>query len=146
MESQLTIQAFCEDDGLLSINSHAASWGFVGKTQVYTTYEALEKWAKELSDLPLLAGQSADFQAGAPNSYAYLGVTISVLDSVGHCQCRVALESNSVHTLTSKNKLQVEILIEPNAIDQFISGLTAIVQTKTQGEACLLGINGLAPS
>jgi hypothetical protein len=56
MESQLTIQALWEDDGLLTIDSHAASWGFVGKTQVYTSYEALEKWAKELAALPLVAG------------------------------------------------------------------------------------------
>lgn len=138
MGSQLTIQALWEDDGLLTIDSHAESWGFVGKTQVYTTYRALEKWAEELADLPLVAGQSVGFQAGQRNSYAYLDVTISVLDSAGHCQCRVAFESNSVHTWESKNKLEVEILIEPNAIDRFVTELAAIVQTKNQGEACLL--------
>lgn len=146
MESQLTIQPLYEDDGLLTIDSRAASWGFVGKTQVYTTYEALEKWAKELAVLPLVAGQSVSFQAGERNSYAYLGVTISVLDSVGHCQCRVAFESSSVHTWESKNKLEVEILTEPNAIDRFVTGLVAIVQTKNQGEACLLGVDSLTPT
>ena len=146
MESKLTIQALWEDDGLLTIDSHAANWGFVGKTQVYTTYEALEKWAKELDALPLIAGQSVDFQAGERNSYAYLGVTISVLDSVGHCQCRVAFESSSVHTWESKNKLEVEIPTEPNAIDRFVAGLMAIVQTKNQGEACLLGVDSLPPT
>lgn len=146
MESQLTIQALWEDDGLLTIDSHAASWGFVGKTQVYTTYEALEKWAKELAALPLIAGQSVGFQAGERNSYAYLGVTISVLDSVGHCQCRVAFESSSVHTWESNNKLEVEILTEPNAIDRFVAGLMTIVQTKNQGEACLLGVDSLPPT
>lgn len=143
MESQLMIQALWEDDGLLTIESHAASWGFVGKTQVYTTYEALEKWAKELAALPLVAGQSVDFQGGEQNNYAYIGVTISVLDSVGHCQCRVVFESNSVHTWESKNKLEVEILIEPNAIDRFVTGLVAIVRTKNRGEARLLGIDSL---
>ena len=146
MESQLTIQALWEDDGLLTIDSHAASWGFVGKTQVYTTCEALEKWAKELAGLPLIAGQSVGFQAGERNSYAYLGVTISVLDSVGHCQCRVAFESNSVHTWESKNKLEVEILTEPNAIDRFVAGIMAIVRTKNQGEAFLLGVDSLPPT
>lgn len=146
MESQLTIQVLWEEDGLLTIDSHAASWGFVGKTQVYTTYEALEKWAKALAALPLVAGQAVDFQAGERNSYAYLGVRISVLDSAGHCQCRVAFESSSVHTWESKNKLEVEILIEPNAIDRFITGLTAIVQTKNQGQACLLGVDSLTPT
>jgi len=146
MESQLTIQAVWEDDGLLTIDSHAASWGFVGKTQVYTTYEALEKWAKELAAIPLVAGQSVGFQAGERDSYAYLGVTISVLDSVGHCQCCVAFESSSVHTWESKNKLEVEILTEPNAIDRFVAGLLAIVQTKNQGEAFLLGVDTLPPT
>lgn len=143
MKSQLTIQALWEDDGLLTIDSHAASWGFVGKTQVYSNYEALEKWAKDLAALPLVAGQSVGFQAGQRNSYAYLGVTISVLDSAGHCQCRVALESNATHTRESKNKLEVEILIEPNAIDRFVTGLMAIIQTKNRGEACLLGVDSL---
>lgn len=146
MESQLTIQALWEDDGLLTIDSHAASWGFVGKTQVYTTYVALEKWAKELAALPLTAGQSVGFQAGERNSYAYLGVEISVLDSGGHCQCRVAFESNSVDTWESKNKLEVEILTEPNAIDRFVAGIMAIVQTKNQGKASLLGVDGLPPT
>lgn len=146
MESQLTIRALWEDDGLLTIDSHAASWGFVGKTQVYTTYAALQKWAKELAALSLITGQSVGFQAGERNSYAYLGVTISVLDSLGHCQCRVAFESNSVHTWESKNKLEVEILVEPNAIDRFVTGLVAVVQTKNQGEACLLGVDSLPPT
>lgn len=106
-----------------------------------STYEALEKWAKELAALPLVAGHSVGFQAGERNGYAYLEVTVSVLDSVGHCQCRVAVESSSVHTWESKNKLEVEILTEPNAIDRFVTGLVAIVQTKNQGEACLLGID-----
>lgn len=139
MESQLTIQAMWEDDGLLTIDSHAASWGFIGKTQVYTTYEALGKWANDLGALPLAAGQNVEFQAGERDSYAYLGVMIFVLDSVGHCVCRVAFESNSTHTWESKNKLEIEIRIEPNAIDRFVVELRAIVDTKSQGEACLLG-------
>lgn len=146
MDSQLTIRALWEDDGLLTIDSHAASWGFIGKTQVYTTYEALEKWAKELGSLRLVAGQTVEFYAGERNSYAYLGVTIAVLDLVGHCVCRVAFESSSVHTWESKNKLEVEIRIEPNAIDRFIAGLMAIVEMKNQGEACLLGVDSLTPT
>jgi hypothetical protein len=146
MESRLTIQALWEDDGLLTIESHAASWGFIGKNQVYTTYGALEKWAKELATFPVVAGQSVGFQAGERNSYAYLGVTISVLDSLGHCQCRVAFESCAVHAWESRNKLEVEILVEPNAIDRFVTGLVAIVQTKNQGEACLLGVDSLRPT
>lgn len=146
MESQLTIQALWEDDGLLTIESHAASWGFVGKTQVYTTYTALEKWANELAALPLVAGHSVRFQAGERNGYAYLGVTISVLDSAGRCQCSVSFESSPAHTWESKNKLEVGILIEPNAIDRFVTGLMAIVQTKNQSEACLLGADNVPPT
>ena len=140
MESQFTIQALWEDDGLLTIDSHVASWGFVGKTQVYTTYKALQKWAEELAVLPLVAGQAVDFQAGERNSHAYLGVRISVIDSVGHCHCRVEFESNAVHTRESKNKLEVEILVEPNALDRFITELKGIVQTKNPGEAGLIGV------
>jgi hypothetical protein len=46
----------------------------------------------------------------------------------------------------SKNKLEVEILTEPNAIDRFVAGLLAIVQTKNQGEAFLLGFDSLPPN
>lgn len=140
MEFQLTIQALWEDDGMLTVDSHAASWGFVGRTQVYTTYQALEKWAKELAALSLVAGQTVEFQAGERNSYAYLGVTIAVVDSVGHCVCRVAFESNSNHTWECKNKLEVEIRIEPNAMDRFIVELMTIVDAKNLGEACLSGV------
>ena len=145
MESQLTIRTLWEDDGLLTIESHAASWGFIGKTQVYSTFGALEKWSRELGALSLVAGQTVEFHAGARDSYAYLGVTVAVLDSLGHCVCRVAFESNSTHTWESKNKLEVEIRIEPTAMDRFIVELMAIVETKSQGEACLVGVYNPAP-
>lgn len=140
MTSKLSIRALGEDDGLLTIDSHAVSYSFSGKTQVYTTCEALEKWAGALKELPLEAGQTVAFHAGDRDSYAYLGITISVLDSVGHCVCKVEFESNSTHTWDRKNKLEVEMGIEPNAVDQFALELMAIVHTH-QGEACLSGVD-----
>lgn len=83
MESRFAIQALWEDDDMLTIESHATSWGFVDKTQVYTTYDALMSWAEQLAALPIEPGQSVNFQAGQRKSYGYLGVTISVLDAVG---------------------------------------------------------------
>lgn len=140
MKSQLCVQALWEDDGLLTISSSAASFGFTGQTQVYTTCGELEKWAKEIESLSLEVGHTVEFQAGARSGYAYLGVTISVLDILGHCVCKVSFESNSIQTWERKNKLEIEIGIEPSALDRFVPELMAIVHTH-QGEACLLGID-----
>jgi len=106
----------------------------------------LQNWAEQLAALPIAPGQSVDFQAGQRNGYGYLGVTISVLDSTGHCQCRAVLESSLGDICRSKHTLEVDILIEPNAIDRFIAELTAIVQLKHQGEASLLGMDSLTPN
>jgi hypothetical protein len=138
MDSYVSIRLLGNEDGLLTIECSATSWGFTGKTHVYTSFNELEKWARELERLSLVAGQSAAFHAGERDSYAFLGITISVLDSVGHCVCHVALESNRTLTFESKNKLEAELRTEPSAVDKFLLELTTLVQAGN-GEAILLG-------
>ena len=139
MDSYLSIQVLGDDEGLLTIESRAASWGFIGKTRVYTILDELKKWAGDLEEFAPVAGQTVAFYAGERDSYAFLGVSISVLDSVGHCLCHAALESNQTLTFESKNKLEVEIRIEPSAVDQFLLELTTLIQ-RGQGEAKLIGV------
>ncbi len=140
MDSYLLIRLLGNDDGLLTLESCATSWGFTGKTQVYTSFEELKKWAGGLERLALVAGQTAAFYAGERDSYAFLGITISVLDSVGHCVCHVGIESNRTLTFESKNKLEVEFRTDPSAMDKFLLELTTLVQTG-HGEASLLGVD-----
>ncbi|WP_305821305.1 hypothetical protein [Massilia brevitalea] len=140
MVSRLRIQILLEDDdGMLTIDSHVAGGGFSGLTQVYTTYEALEQWANELAALALTAGETVAFQAGARDSYAWLSIAFTVVDTLGHCTCRVALESNSAHTWPGKNKLEVDIQVEPHAIDRFVAELRTLAGTREPGDACLRG-------
>lgn len=140
MDFYLSMRVLGNDDGLLTIESHAASWGFTGRTQVYTSFKELEKWALELGQLTLRAGQATTFHAGGRDSYSFLGISVSVLDSQGHCLCQVAIESNRTLTFESKNKLELEFLAEPSAVDQFLLGLTTLVQAG-QGETKLLGVD-----
>lgn len=140
MDSYLSIRMLGDDDGLLTLESDAASWGFTGRTRVYTCLEDLQTWAGKLERLALVAGQTAAFHAGGRDSYAFLGISISVVDSVGHCLCRVALESNQTLTFESKNKLDVDIRTEPSAVDQFRLELASLVQAG-HGEARLLGVD-----
>ncbi|QOY96126.1 hypothetical protein IM543_10010 [Massilia sp. UMI-21] len=138
MDFQLTIQLLLEDDGLLTIEGHAASWGFAGSTQVYTSYRALEQWAGALEGLALVAGQAVGFEAGGRDSYAYLGVTVSVLDATGHCVCSVAIESNEKHSFESWNKLALDFRTEPSALDRFVRELKTLIRAR-QGTARLPG-------
>lgn len=48
MDSRLTVRLLLDDDGLLTVQTDAANCGFIGRTQVYTTYADLEQWSSGL--------------------------------------------------------------------------------------------------
>jgi hypothetical protein len=126
MESSHSIWLLGNDDCLLTIDICATSWGFTGKTQVYTSFEELKKWAGEIKRFALGAGQTAPVYASGRDSFGFLEITISVLDSVGHWVGHIALEPNRTLTFENKHKLEVEFRIEPSAVDKFLLELITL--------------------
>jgi hypothetical protein len=129
------------DDGMITAAVDVASRGFRGVSQVYTTTAAVEELSLRLRHFPQGPTQSFDFQFGMPDSYGYFSLAFSILNATGRCACRVQLESNHLPSYGpgSKNRVEVDMGVEPNAIDRFTFELQNVLKTK-QGEAALQGI------
>lgn len=145
MEFGIVIRVIrADEDGMLTAAVDVASRGFRGVSQVYTTADALEALSSSLRLFPEGARKSLEFQLGTPDGYGYLGLAFSVADSLGRCACRVRLESNYVpmHGQGSRNRIDVDMGVEPNAIDRFVFDLQNLLNSKP-GEAVLEGIEKL---
>jgi hypothetical protein len=118
-----------------------ASRGFTGASQVYTTANALQELCSRLRHFPKGAAQSLEFHLGTPDGYGYLSVAFSDLDARGRWACQVRLESNYVpmYGPGSKNRIDVDMRVEPNAIDRFVFDLQKLLNSKP-GQAVLEGI------
>lgn len=123
-----------DDHGLLTVVIDVASRGFSGSSQVYTTASMLGTLSAGLQCFPKDASQSVEFELGTPQGYGYLSIAFSVLDARGRCQCRVRLESNyaPTHGPASKNRIEVDMGVEPAAIDRFVSDLTNLHNNKAR--------------
>lgn len=132
------------DDGMLTAAVDVASRGFKGVSQVYTTAEAFEELSSRLRLFPEGPTNSLEFEFGMPDSYGYLSLAFSVLDATGRCACRVQLESNyfPVYGPESRNRVEVDMGIEPNAIDRFVFDLQKLLNSEP-GNAVLEGIEKL---
>jgi hypothetical protein len=129
------------DDGMITAAVDVAGRGFRGVSQVYTTTGALEELSSQLRLFPQGPTQSLEFQFGMPDSYGYLSLAFSILDPTGRCACRVQVESNYLPSYGpgSKNRVEVDMGVEPNAIDRFVFDLQSLINNKL-GEAALEGI------
>jgi hypothetical protein len=142
MEYGLVMRVVQVDDyGLLSVLVDVTSRGFRGSSQLYTTASALEELSADLQCFPEDASQSLEFELGT-QELGYLGLTFSVLNAVGRCKCQVRLASNYAPTpgLESKNRIDVDMGVEPNAIDRFVSDLKNLHNNQAR-EAVLEGID-----
>jgi hypothetical protein len=129
------------DDGMITAAVDVASRGFRGVSQVYTTIGALEELSSQLRLFPQGPTQSLEFHFGMPNSYGYFSLALSILHPTGRCACRVQLESNYLPSYGpgSKNRVKVDMGVEPSAIDRFVFDLQSLINNKL-GQAALEGI------
>lgn len=129
------------DDGMITAAVDVAGRGFRGVSQVYTTADAFEELSSRLRRFPEGPVTSLEFQFGMPDGYGYLGLAFSVLDTTGRCACRVQLESNDLPAYgpESRNRVEIDMGVEPNAIDRFVSDLQNLCN-KASGEAVLEGV------
>lgn len=128
--------------GLFTVVIDVTSRGFSGSSMVYTTASALQTLSTGLQFFPEAASQSIKFELGTPQAYGYLSIAFSVLDARGLCECHLRLASNyvSMHGPGSQNRIDVDMGIEPNAIDRFVSDLQNLYNNKAR-EAVLEGIH-----
>ncbi len=141
-KSFIELKAIWKDDHMFELDITATNGRFLGTTQVYDTTESLSRFAESLfrfpkdkNQLPLL------HEAGIKNGYAYFSMKFYCLDPAGHIGVQLSMEANdSNYRSKEKDNVTLEMLVEPNAIDNFQRELMYLAKNQ-EGTAILIGLH-----
>jgi len=138
----LELKVIWKDDDMIELSIKAANGRYFGTTEVYDTSQSLEDFAKSLIGYPS-QGKELFYEAGQKNGYSYFGVKVYLINKSGHVGVEVSLEENTNHRNSrqaEKDKVKLEIIVEPSAIDNFQRELLQLARTE-EGTATLHGRN-----
>jgi hypothetical protein len=117
-KTYLELELIWKDDDMFELRITASNGRYFGITGVYETSESLEDFAKSLFGFP--KNDSTLFhEMGKKNSYAYFSMKYYCIDNAGHLGVELNLEENvaTEFRIEEKDKLKLEIIVEPSAID-----------------------------
>ena len=139
-KSYLSIKIIWKDEDMFEISVSACNKRYFGLTEVYDTTMSLSNFAKQLKGFP--DGRNGLFyEVGAKDSYSYFSMKFSLISPSGQVGVVINLEENVSTKFRDgeKDKLKLEIIVEPSAIDNFQKELLRLALTE-EGEATLNGI------
>lgn len=138
-KSFLELKVIWKDDDMFELKVTTSNGRYFGTTEVYDTSDTLTKFATSLFRYPT-DNSILLHEAGEKDSYAYFSMKFYCIDNAGHIGVQVSLEDNvaTEYRQEEKNKVTLEILIEPNAIDDFQKELLSLALNQ-DGAAVLYG-------
>jgi hypothetical protein len=139
LKSFLELQIIWKDDDMFELKVTASNGRFFGTTAVYDTTESLFSFAQTLIGFPN-DNKKLFHDAGFKVGYAYFSMNFYCIDNAGHIGVEINLEDNVATEFRheEKDKLKLEIIVEPNAIDNFQRELSQLATTQ-KGTAILYG-------
>ncbi len=138
-KSFLQLKVIWKDDDMFELKVIASNTDFYGKTEVYDQSESLSDFALSLIDFPK-SDEVLFYEAGKKDSYAYFSIKLYQINSNGHIGVEINIESNvsTIFRPEEKNKMKLEIIVEPSAIDSFQRELLTLAKNE-EGIAILYG-------
>lgn len=138
-KSFLELNIIWKDEHMFELQVTATNGRYSGMTEVYAQSKSLEEFAKTLYRFPN-DNEKLFYEAGEKDSYSYFSMKFYCIDSAGHIGLEVNLEENVATEFRheEKDKLKLEIIVEPAAIDNFQKELLRLA-TQQEGKAVLLG-------
>ena len=139
LKSFLELQIVWKDDDMFELKVTASNGRYFGTTEVYDTTESLFSFAQTLIGFPN-DNKKLFHDAGFKDGYPYFSMSFYCIDNAGHIGVEINLEDNVATEFRheEKDKLKLEIIVEPSAIDNFQRELTQLA-TKQEGVATLYG-------
>jgi hypothetical protein len=138
-KSYLELKVIWKDDDMLELCVKVSNGRYCGITEVYDNPDSLLNFAKKLkgypSDIPELY-----YEAGKKDSYSFFSMRFYKINSAGHIGVEIQLEENvsTEFRIEEKDKLKVEIIVVPSAIDDFQKELLIMAKTE-EGVSILYG-------
>ncbi|MCP9761466.1 hypothetical protein [Lacihabitans soyangensis] len=138
-KSYLELKVIWKDDDVLELSVKVSNGRYSGITEVYDTPETLFNFARRLEGYPSV-NQELFYEAGKKDSYSFFSMRFYKIDSAGQIGVEIMLEENvsTEYRPEEKDKLKVEIIIVPSAIDDFQKELVNMAKNR-EGVSILNG-------
>jgi len=138
-KSFLELRIIWKDDDMFELKVTASNINFFGTTEVYDQSDSILRFASSLTGFPK-DNKTLFHEAGERDSYAYFSMKYYPICRSGVVGVEIELESNVATEFRQeeKNKLKLEIIVEPSAIDNFRKELVELAKTE-EGSARLYG-------
>ena len=139
LKSFLKLNIIWKDDNMFEIKVTTSNTSFYGSTEVYDQSERLSEFAKLLNTFPE-NDKVLFYEAGKKDSYAYFSMKYYSIGKNGYVGVEINLESDvaTEYRKEEKDKLKLEIIVEPSAIDRFQKELYDLAKNE-EGSAILYG-------
>lgn len=136
----LKLKVIWKDDDMFELQVSVSNGRYSGQTEVYDTKASLLPFAKELEGFPF-GKDMIIHQCGKKDSYAYFEMKFYKIGYTGKVGVLINMEENvaTEYREEEKDKLSLELIVEPIAIDIFQKDLINLAR-KEDGEAELIGI------
>jgi hypothetical protein len=136
----LKLEIIWKDDDMFELQISVDNGRYSGRTEVYETKDSLLQFAKSLEGFPN-DKENLTHRCGEKDSYAYFEMKFYQIGLTGIVGLQISLEENvaTEYREEEKDKLKMELVVEPNAIDKFQKELVELAKTE-KGVAELIGI------
>lgn len=136
----LTLEVIWKDEHMFELKVNCNNGRYSGTTEVYETKESLLPFANSLDGYPFQGGELMH-ECGKQDSYAFFKMRFYKIGVTGRVGVQINLEGNvaTEYREEEKDKLEMELIVEPNAIDSFQKELKKLAMTES-GSAILNGI------
>ncbi len=140
----LKLEVVWKDEDMFEIQVSTNNGRYSGITEVYETKESLSSFAHGLKGFPF-GNSKLSHSCGEKDSYAYFEMNFYPIGTSGIVGVQIILEENVATEFRKeeKDKLVMELIVEPNSIDRFQNELLRLAQNE-EGTAELIGIEKYA--
>ena len=127
----LKLQVVWKDEHMFELKVTASNGRYFGTTNVHDTPEPVLKFAQTLMSFPQ-HNNDLFYETRSKNGQSSFSMHFYHLDNSGNIVLEINLEDHitTEYRHEHKNKIKIEISIEPNAIDKFQKDLSQLASKK----------------
>ena len=131
-ERYLKLEVIWKDEHMFELKVSANNGRYSGITEVYEVSDSLLKFANELNGFPF-GKDTVTHSCGEKDSYAYFEMEFYKIGLTGKCGLQITMEENvaTEYRKEEKDKLTMELIVEPNSIDIFCRELKILAEKES---------------
>ena len=132
MTHLIEIASVWEDSSLFEVRVRASNGQFSGEALCYTTREEVGAWGDKLLGFPRATNDKLNFGTYGNDTHSFFTLAFGCTDGSGHVNARVLISEIEMLPDSSTNvqSAELDLEVEPAAIDIFARGLQALSKSK----------------